>query len=219
VANFLAIALGFPTAVFTGLLVLCLLYWALVMVGALDIDLFSVDLDFDADVDVDADMPDAGGLGFVGDVLSFLGFGKVPLMILISFFAFFGWILSFMGTWQLGALGGSTLVTVSISFAVLGVATVGGLLMGSFAARPLAPIFATAEGRNNKSLIGEAIVLSTGRVDGRFGQGQVDIADSDLLVQVRCDDTNTLARGDRALIISFDTARDAFVVEPMTPGE
>lgn len=221
-ANFLAIAIGFPTVVFTALLVLSLGYWALVMVGALDLDMFDFDLDLDIDAELDADAEigdSAGGLGFLGDVLSFLGFGKVPLMVLISFFAFFGWILSFLATWALGPFTGNAMVTIALSFGVLGVALIGGLLLGSAAARPLAPIFQTAEGRDNQSLIGESVVLSTGRVDPAFGQAQVQVADSDLLVQVRCDSANHLARGDRALIVSFDRTRDAFVVEPIHKGE
>ena len=36
-----------------------------------------------------------------------------------------------------------------------------------------------------------------------------------LLVEVRCDQRNTLQRGERALIVSFDDAREAYVVEPI----
>jgi hypothetical protein len=36
-----------------------------------------------------------------------------------------------------------------------------------------------------------------------------------LTIPVRCDRTGVLARGHAALIIDFDTARQAYVVEPV----
>ena len=75
-AELVASALAFPTVIFTGLLIVVLVYWAFVFIGALDIDLLDggaegldgaadgaldgaadgLDVDVDVDVDVDMDM-------------------------------------------------------------------------------------------------------------------------------------------------------------------
>ena len=41
--------------VFTGLLILVIMYWLSVMIGALDLSSFDLDFDTDVDIDVDVD--------------------------------------------------------------------------------------------------------------------------------------------------------------------
>jgi len=167
-----------------------------------------------------ADAADAAeGAGAFAQFLAFLGFGRVPVMVLFSLFVLAGFILSFLGSWAFGPFTGSALVLAVGSGSVLGVAFVGGLLTAAAISRPLSPLFRTGRSRERRSLIGELVELDTGRVDGGFGQGIVLVTDADLLVQIRCDHDNGLSRGDRALIVSFDAARDAFIVEPTQPRE
>lgn len=236
---FLAIVLGLPTVIFTVLMVFVALYWLLVILGAVDLELFEIDLDLDLDVDVDvidavdiadvadvadvasvadaADAADAAeSVGVIGQVLGLLGFGRVPVMVLVTLFVFTAWCVSFLSSWLVGPIGGSALVIASLMAAILGGSTMAGLVAAAMVSRPLSPLFRTGKSRERSSLIGETVELTTGRVDGRFGQGNVSVSDADLLVQIRCDRDNELRRGDSALIISFDKKRDAFVVEPVT---
>jgi hypothetical protein len=80
-------------------------------------------------------------------------------------------------------------------------------------------VFTVAHARERSSLLGETCEVSTGRVDDQFGQGTAMIGGDDLLFQIRCAGQNGLKRGDKALIVSFDAKRQAFVIEPLSaPG-
>ena len=56
--------------------------------------------------------------------------------------------------------------------------------------------------------------VTTGRVDGTFGQASLEADGMSLLIQVRVDAGTTLKKGDRAVIVSWDIGRASFLVEP-----
>ena len=231
--DFLHVAFALPTAVWSVGLLVVGVYWLLVIAGALDVDLWhvdgsgSVDVDLDISLDASHGLPHegvhpAGGEGAAGAsaLLGALGLRRVPLTVAVSFVVFFGWISSFCGmAWGAPAL--QALLPGVVAAALVSLASlVVGLVAGGLAARPLAPVFAERPARRRAELIGRACRLSTLRVDGRFGQAEVDDGGSPLVVQVRCDHDNALQKGDEALLVHYDQAREAFVIEPLTdnPG-
>lgn len=149
---------------------------------------------------------------FVG-ILTALNLTSVPLTVSMSFIALFGWIACYLGMQFLApalsipAWGLASLVFFGAFFA--GTATT------SFMVKPLAPLFKTELARGRRSLIGLEATITTGRVDGGFGQAEVADKGDHLIVQVRCDQGSGLSKGDKALIISFDREREAFVVESL----
>jgi len=54
-------------------------------------------------------------------------------------------------------------------------------------------------------------------VGARFGQATYEVPGESMLLQVRSDKTNTLKKGDEALIIEYDARREAYLVEAMEP--
>ena len=54
----------------SGLLMLVVVYWITVMLGAIDLDFLDFDIDIDGDVDMDADI-DQGGLLWLNHILTF----------------------------------------------------------------------------------------------------------------------------------------------------
>jgi hypothetical protein len=238
-------ALRFPTVVFTIGLGIILIYWAFVLLGALDIDLFG-----DADVsgagkglgevlghgshglgdgglgdgglgdgvaghDVgDAhggDGHDAHGHATTGGVWSGLGLNKVPITISVSVIFLVCWCLSLLGmTYGSQLLGGSPWVPGGILVATLVI----GLPLAGLLVRPLAGVFELREGKSNHDYIGHTCTITTGSVNDTFGQATVEDGGTVLQIPVRCDRSDVLARGHKALIIDFDTAREAYVVEP-----
>jgi len=86
----------------TCLLLLCLLYWSMVIIGAIGVDAF--DIDFDADVDVgDLDLEgdfDSHPGGF-NSLAEFMHLKEVPLVIVGSVFALLFWSASFFGNHML----------------------------------------------------------------------------------------------------------------------
>ncbi len=185
-------SLRFPTVVFTIGLGIVLVYWLFVLLGALDIDLLG-----GADGDVDT-----------SGLFAKLGFGVVPITITASVTLLAGWV-------------GSLLVMQHVTetwaaFVVLAAALMVGLGITRLLVRPLAPVFEVKEGKSNRDYVGHTCVIDTGRVDDAFGQATVEDGGTVLVISVRCDRSDQLARGDKALIIDFDDTRQAYLVEPIT---
>lgn len=215
-------SLRFPTVGFTIGLGIALIYWVFVMLGALDIDLLGGgDASGAAKGIGDALVGGAKGgaealkgikveAGADGGFWSALGLGAVPITITVSLILLVGWCGSLLGMhYGAAALGGGWL-----PFVVLPVVLIVGVLVTSVLVRPLAPLFAIKEGKTNRDYVGHTCTISTGRVDDGFGQATVEDGGTVLVIAVRCDRAGTLARGDRALIIDFDDARQAYLVEP-----
>ncbi len=227
--DFLDAILAFPTVVFTIPLGVVVGYWLTVMVGAVGVDLLDGDLG-DFALGAKAGAIEGGVKGAVeggahaaaeahghhegGSFLEVLGFGGVPVTVSVSFVVFLSWLLSLAVArplqGMLGALPGA-LVTGGLS---LGCLAVGGVLAG-LAVRPLRPLFATHQAPRRSELMGRVCVIASGRVDGRFGHATFADGGAGLILNVVCDKANELKRGEQALILAYDAARDAYEVEPV----
>jgi len=232
VNELLAASLEFPTVVFTIVLGIVLVYWLFVLLGALDIDLFGGDVDVDvsgaakgigdvltggAKGGAEAFHADAGGDAHAGGdadadgggVWHGLGLGDVPVTISVSLIVMTSWCASLLAMhYVAGGAGWQRLV-------VLVVAIIIALPIAALLVRPLAPVFAVQEGKTNADYVGHTCTISTGSVDDNFGQATVEDGGTVLVIQVRCGERGKFARGDKALIIDFDQARQAYVVEPV----
>ncbi len=235
-------ALRFPTVIFTIGLGVILIYWLFVLIGALDIDLFG-DADIagagkglgdvighagaDAvgghdvaghDVaghagDAHAHDGDGSGEGHGGGVWSGLGLHKVPITISVSVIFLVCWCLSLLGmNYGPHLVGDAPWVPGGILVASLVI----GLPLAGLLVRPLAGVFELREGKKNLEYVGHTCTITTGSVNDGFGQATVEDGGTVLQIPVRCDRSDVLARGHKALIIDFDTVREAYVVEPVT---
>jgi hypothetical protein len=238
----------FPTVIFTVGLGICLVYWLFVVLGALDIDVFGGDVAGAAKGAGEA-LGDVGGaakaLGDVGGaakalgdaggaakgageaakgayadgggILHALGLASVPITISFSVVTLLGWTISILAMHyvrpQIGGLGG-WLPAVVLFAAIVVAGVIGGLLV-----RPLAPVFKVNVGKRNRDYVGATCTITTGRVDDDFGQATLEDGGTVLVIPVRCDRAGALVRGQRALVIDFDPARQAYVVEPADPFE
>ena len=225
-------SLQFPTVVYTIVLGIVLVYWAFVLIGALDIDLFGSDVDVDvsgaakgvgelvtggakggaealhthADAGGDADAGDADGDG--GGLWHGLGLGDVPITISVSIIALAAWVGSLLAAhYVFGPVLWQHLVVLVLAIFVA-------LPIAALLVRPLAPIFKIKEAKSNTDYVGHACTITTGSVGDAFGQATIEDGGTVLVIQVRCDRPGKLARGDKALVIDFDAARQAYLVEP-----
>ena len=218
-------ALQFPTVVFTIGLGITLIYWLFVLLGALDIDLFGHGGHGDVDVgghDVggghDAGGHDAGDGGDAGDaghgagVWSGLGLSKVPITISASAIFLVCWCVSLLAMrYAQPAFGSASWVAP----AILPMALIVGLPIAGLLVRPLAGVFALREGKSNRDYIGHTCTITTGSVNDGFGHATIEDGGTVHIIPVRCDRSEVFGRGHKALIIDFDTEREAFVVEPV----
>jgi hypothetical protein len=90
-----------------------------------------------------------------------------------------------------------------------------GVLLASFAVRPLRPIFIAKKAPGRDSLMGRVCTINSGNVTTAFGHATFEDGGAGLILNVFCAKENGLKRGDQALILGYDPARDVYEVEPV----
>ena len=204
--DFITINLNTPVVLFAALLVVSLLYWGAVIVGALDLDL---DLDFDLDADADLGAASAGG------VLSALGLAGVPAPMLVTGIAFVGWIVSFLcALWiqqEEIAFGWAARLGVGVgSFAV-------GALATGLVARVVRPLIgAKPAAKAGAALVGRTARVTSGEIGPGGGRAAIVVDGVDVAISARTDPERAIApRGTEVLIVEYDEARHVYTVERM----
>ncbi len=201
-ADFLHIVFSFPTVVYTVLLGLSMLVFALSIVGGIGADVF--------DFDVDVSGADDAGLS-VFEILSNFGVGKVPMSIFAAAFAFSGWVLSYIAVL---AFAGTAEVGVVLGMAILTAVTLMAFPASGLLVAPVTVLLESDEGATSgHGLVGEVCTISSGRVDAVLGRARCYVDDTELILSVRCTHDNDLSRGDEALIIEYSGDDDTYVVE------
>lgn len=234
-AAFVAIALSFPCVVYTVLLGAALTYWLFVIAGAAQVDLLGEgaadgaldgfdghghgDVGHHGDFDLgDGDVGDghAGhdghghGDGLSG-ILAALKLRSAPLTVTLSMLTAFSWLFSVLGM----QLAIAHLAPENLGFvrvAVLLLAPILALPFTSLAIRPLAPVFAMPRSVQRTDLVGKVCRIRTGTVTERFGEATVEDGGAGLVVRVRVDGGEPLARGDHAVIVAYDEDAHEFTI-------
>lgn len=220
-SEFLTAILAFPTVLFTLPLGVVLLYWLLVLLGALDLEI----LDFGGHGGPGAEggllggdghgldghghggLDGHGGDGHAG-FLDVLGLGGVPATFALSVLVFLAWVLCLTASEALDVEGG--LAGAGTAALSLGVA----LPLAALAVRPLRRFFLTDRAIENRSLVGKVCTVATLRVDERYGQAEIADGGAGLLVQVRSTHPdNGLRRGDQAIV--YEYRDEVFWVSPL----
>jgi len=189
--EFVDAALSFPAVIFSVLLAVVVVYWLLVLLGTLDIEVGDIDLG--------------------GDI----GLGGVPVTITVSVLTVVSWFVSIVGGLVIVALDLGTVVSVVIGLGVLLVALIVGLFVARLAAVPLRKVYAEGHEASRNDFVGRECVIRTGRVTGDFGQAEVTALDgSSAIIQVRQTGEHALTNGNRALIFDYDIDGEYFWVAP-----
>jgi hypothetical protein len=202
----------------TALLLVVLAYWLLVLVGALGLDLFDVDLHMDADVggdidvdgDIDLDVGEPGAfasflsLGVV--VLRFLNIGRVPLMVWLSMFALSLWLLTM-------ALDKPEYHAALLQdlFILLRNGVIA-LACAKIMTQPLRGKFDPVEAPTVRELVGRECTVVTPTISEQSGQVRCATEAAPLLLNARTRG-EPLAKGDRAVIVEIDLAQGIYFVE------
>lgn len=208
----IAASVEYPTVALSIIVGISMAYWLFVILGALDLDILG-------SADGDGGGGDAGDAGEIGDgsgtptFLTGLGLRTVPLTVSLTTIAIVAWVISLLGNYYIAAYFGGG-IAIAIKTGVFALALVAGLLLAAVLVRPLAPIFKTHGARTRDYYIGSTCTVDTGKVDAGFGQAKIEDGGDVLVISIRCDSENTLGRGESALVIDYDSTREAYVVEP-----
>ena len=233
--SFLAIISSYPTVFFTVFVGVAGLYWAMVVLGAFDIDLLDVgdggaeglgegtaegatdalgEGTAEGATDALGEGTAGGGAGTVAGLLSALRLRSAPLTVVLSLIFFFSWVACFLLMSFVAPLVGALLPRVLLGTVVLVVALGSSVPLASLISRPLGRFFVIHQAPGRGSLIGKVCTIATGSTDEGFGQATYDDGGAGMVLQVRCDPSRGLKKGAAALIVAYDAQREAFVVEP-----
>ena len=219
--DFLAASLSFPTVVFTVLMLITMAYWLLVIVGAMGLDVLDFDHDHaggadghggDGGTDVDVDHGHSGeGLGVLPTLLWVLKLNSVPMTIVLSSVFFWSWLICHLSMHYVVGYDAHWSIELGLFAGALALA----FPLTSLAVRPITPLFRSPPAQRRAALIGKVVDVDTSHVDASFGTAKAEDGGAGLIVQIRCESANTLKRGDRALVLSFDEAREVYEVTPI----
>ncbi len=209
----------------TTLLILILIYWLTVIVGVFNIDSFDidtdvdidadVDVDIDADLDVDADTDvdlNAGdSLIWLNSALSFFNLGKIPLMIILSFFVITMWVISILANYYLN----NTSILLSIIYLIPNIVI--SAFITKFLSTPFVKIFAKAENHieKNKKLRGKICTVTLAATHDKMGQAVInDSGDTYTINILATEEKFSLQKGDTCLVIDYIAERKIYLIEP-----
>lgn len=194
----------------SALMILTMLYWLMVIVGVAGMDVFDFDFDGDVDLDVDADMDLDVSDSVLGVILTFLNVGKVPFMLVVSFFALVFWIATILTNHHLNpdlSLVTGALYTIPCILV--------GLLGAKIFSAPFAKLFAS-EGttyENRERLIGIQAKVHSLTLDGQFGEIVVAQSGPPLIFNARNRTGQRLQKDDVVKIVGLDKEKDVCIVE------
>lgn len=205
--EFLQTSLTFPTLIYSVLLAFCVIYWLLAATGLMDAD------GIEGLLTGDGDPGEPGDLGALAGMIARLGLGGVPLTLILTVLAFFGWMITyFVHLLLLQPL--PDLLRYLLGSVVLVAALVPGLLITSLLLRPLRRLIVKLRPPLPVSILGKVGVISTPSVSDDYGMAAVDDGGAGLLLQVRAPLPNGYQRGDRIVLIEYLPDKHAYRIMP-----
>lgn len=194
---------------FTILLALSALYWIFVITGLLGMELFDIEWDVDADFDGDAA---TGGDTFAIQALKFFHVGEVPIMIIVSFFSLSMWVVTYISTWYLQESEAATWVPVLL----IGPNLLLSLLLTRFALLPFRSFFRSLHDVHSAraKIVGKVCLITSLEVNEKHGQAEIAQDGPSIVVNVCCKKGEQMRKGDAALIDSYCTDSNTYLVVP-----
>ena len=197
-------AVSAPNIIPTALLVFVLVYWLVVIVGAIDLDFFDVDVDLGAEADVDGEL----SVSWLNHVLAFFNLGQVPFMLFLTFLVVPWWAITVLGNYYVGN------ESFIFSLAILIPALLVSLFIAKFLTMPFVRVYQALDQEDNTTPVGKICRITSAASPTKVGQAQVTTGGAPILLNVRAYEGSSLLAGDSAMVIEYDAGRNVYLVEP-----
>lgn len=207
--DFMGAVTGYPTAIYTVLLGVVVIYWVLAMLGMVDIEHSGLDIDVHMHTHADGDASD---IGHLASYVVALGLNGVPFSVAVSLLVLASWTVCCLGgEWLLPLV--PTLVLQWVAGTVLLVlSAVIAIPITALAIRPLRGLFVSHTAVTNAALVGQLCRVVTGTVNEKDGRAEVARRGASLNIRVWAVTPNALKRGSQALIIEYDGVAGRYLV-------
>ncbi len=215
---FLSTALGFPTVLFTPMLIVVLGYWLFVILGAADTEMLdSVDADGDA-TGLSALLGRAGMTGRAPKASVEGGGGQreggVPVTVALTMLICVAWFVSMMGSILTTLVDTtSTPLLYALGAVVLLIALVAAWAVTSGVVMGFQRFLPKRGGDSKHELVGRTCVVRIGEAREDFGQAEITTAGgASISIPVRTTGGEVLSLGSTALIFDHVPGDDVFLV-------
>lgn len=185
---------SFPTLFFTLLLALTAVYWLVAVLGVIDIDVLDVDMP-----EGDAD----GGVHQLAGLLLKLGLNGVPLTIVISLLALFGWFICYFAVHFIFPFIPSGFLEYIAGLPILVGSLYGAVLITAQVIKPLKPLFANMNKNTVKNVLGQTAIVRSLRLDSGFGEVILADGGAGLIFKARTMNDETFKKGDRVVLLQY----------------
>lgn len=218
-------SLNYANILPTGLLIFVLIYWAIVLMGLLDINSLDVDVDVDADVDIDLDTDvdidtdvdvdtDSGlsasdSISWFNNVLIFFNLQHVPLMVFFTFWFLPTWLI----TINLNHYFGNEGFVISLAFYLP--ALLVSLFLAKFLTIPIARIFKKmSTDMEITNPIGKLAEVRLPIKNNKMGQATIhDLNGNVVSINIISQKNQEISKGSQVLILEYLEKERAFMVE------
>jgi len=199
---------SFPTVIFSFLLIIAVLYWAVAALGLVDLDIIDFDMDGDVDLNDSAEMQ----AGMAGLLLK-LGLNGVPFTIVLTIFALIGWMLSYFV-----CLFGLKLVPDVLVFELVfklvvffGVSIVS-VFATAIVIRPVRSFFKNMEVDETKHIVGQTVIIRSSVANKSMGEALLNDGGAGLLLNVRTTGNDVFNKNDEVVVIEHIKAQNIYRV-------
>lgn len=200
----------YPTSIYTVILGVVLLYWLIVLLGLVDIDLFDGDLDI-VEMDLDSDIDGSSLTGVASFLLAF-GLTGVPISVVISLIALIAWFLCGVASQYILPWVPTVFLQLIVGSVFLVSAFFIALPITAHAIRPMKKIFVTHNARHNADILGRECRITTLTVSEKFGQAYVETGGAGLTIAVRAKSPNELKKNAMAKIVGYSEATGTYEI-------
>jgi hypothetical protein len=191
-----------PNLPFTIILLLTMLYWIFVIIGAIDLEFLDIDLSADGS-------PDAGD-GFFTSFLQLLKMGDAPIMATVSMMALIAWTISMVYNHYLnfGYQGWIAAGVIAANFIVSFFITV---LIGRLLNKIFGPF--NSEEDVMQSCMYKMGTVITSEVNSDFGQVEIQTQGAPVTINARTPDGLVLLKGEKVLVYDDDKEKGVYFVD------
>ena len=202
---------SFPTAFFTFFLVVCLLYWLVAVLGFVDLDVLDFDIP-DVDGELGVNQTDLSTPDVLAGLMLKLGLYGVPVTIIVSFIALFGWftcyfVVHFFFGWVpdglLRYLAGLPVLLGTLYAAVM---------LTALVIKPIRPLFKKASQNTVKEVLGQTAIVRTSKVNNSFGEVFLADGGAGLIFKARSTGDEVFNKGDRVVLLEYKEVENVYRV-------
>ncbi len=199
-------ALSWINLPFTILLGGVVLYWLLVLIGMIDIDLPFFDGGDGAGEGAEGGGEGEGGLQ---PVLKFLNIGEAPVMTVVTIMVFSIWTIAILSNRHFNP--DHTLLRALMLFVPN---LIGTAIITHFVAKPFAKVnrYLNTDYDKAPPMIGLVGTVMTSELDHKFGTINIDIKGAPLTVQARSEEGKVFKQGDRVQVVREDKSSGIYYV-------